>query len=43
MNSFGILIVVLGILSGLYIGYVILNQIMYFLAIVIHWWEDRKA
>jgi len=37
------LIIVLGIMSSLYIGYIVLNQLVYFLAIVIHWWEDRKA
>ena len=43
MNSLEMLIIVLGIMSSLYIGYVILNQLMYFLAKLIHWWEDRKA
>ena len=43
MNSLEMLIIVLGIASGLYIGYIILNQFIYFLTIVIHWWEDRKA
>ena len=43
MNGLSILLIVLGITLGLYIGYVILDQLMYFLAIVIHWWEDRKA
>ena len=37
------IVIVLGIMSCLYIGYVVLNQLLYFLAIVIHWWEDRRA
>ena len=42
MNSLEMLFIVLGVISGLYIGYIILNQFVYLLAIVIHWWEDRS-
>jgi len=36
------LFIVLGLMASLYIGYIILNQFVYLLAIVIHWWEDRS-
>jgi len=42
VNSLEMLFIVLGVMSGLYIGYIILNQFVYFLAIMIHWWEDRS-
>lgn len=43
MNSLEILVIVLGIASSLYIIYIMLNQFIYFLAIIIHWWEDRHS
>ena len=43
MNSLEMLFIVLGIASGLYIGYIVLNQFIYFLAIVIHWIEDNRS
>ena len=39
----GMIFIVLGITLSVYLGYIVLNQIIYFLAIAIHWWEDRKA
>jgi len=42
MNSLEMLLIVLGLMVSLYVGYIIFNQLVYFLAIVIHWWEDRQ-
>ena len=39
MNSLEMLFIVLGLMASLYIGYIILNQFVYLLAIVIHWWK----
>ena len=43
MNSLEILVIVLGIASSLYIIYIMLNKFIYFLAIIINWWEDRHS
>ena len=42
LNSLEMLLIVLGLMLSLYVGYIILNQLVYLLAIVIHWWEDRS-
>ena len=43
MNSLDIIVYTLGIMLIIYFGYIIARGMVSFLAIVIHWLEDRKA
>ena len=43
MNSLDIIVYTLGIILITYFGYIVVRGMVSFLAIVIHWLEDRKA
>jgi hypothetical protein len=43
MNSMELLFIIIGMISGLYFVYILGNQLIYLLAMIIHWWEDLRS
>jgi len=43
LNSLDLIVYTLGIVLIMYFGYVIVRGMISFLAIVVHWLEDKKA